>query len=455
MKYSAGTFLTKLRGRSLVWDTVTTTWWGVIGRSAGFMIPFFIAAWYGVSDATDAFFFSYGVILFLANIFAPVVEYVIVPYIAETRKGGGNIGVFVGGILGISAVGIVLLEGALLLVIKPLLALVTRFDQPTLILAYHLLLETTPLIILLVWTGILSGTLNAYRKFAFPAVSPAFRAVINLGVIFAFRRTLGVHAIALGYVVGEAGRMLILLGIIYKLRLIRIHFNLIPGPVLRDFFRKASFQTVAMIAVWSKPIIDRAMASWLGEGNVSVLYYADRLYIIPITFICSGLMATTLSHWSTRFYESSRMTMKGDVNRAIRIVGAVTIVITVFLMICYRPIARIAFERGAFPSGQVSEVQKVWFCYLLGLIPYVVARIYFQAHLVLKNTGFLMIYAFGLNGLGIVMNYLLMRWFGVAGIALATTACSLVSAFALGYFFFRILRKNQRDKSNVRLEHNR
>ena len=440
MKYSAGTFLTKLRGRSLVWDTVTTTWWGVIGRAAGFMIPFFIAAWYGVSDATDAFFFSYGVILFLANIFAPVVEYVIVPYIAEARKGGGNIGVFVGGILGISAVGIVLLEGALLLVIKPLLALVTRFDQPTLILAYHLLLETTPLIILLVWTGILSGTLNAYRKFAFPAVSPAFRAAINLGVIFAFRRTLGVHAIALGYVVGEAGRMLILLGIIKRLRLIRIRFNLIPGPVLRDFFRKASLQTVAMVAIWAKPIIDRAMASWLGEGNVSVLYYADRLYIIPITFICSGLMATTLSHWSARFYGFSRMTMKGDVNRAIKIVGAVTVVITVFLLLCYRPIARIAFERGAFHSGQVAEVQQVWFCYLLGLIPYVVARIYFQAHLVLKNTGFLMIYAFGLNGLGIVMNYVLMQRFGVAGIALSTTMTSLIAALGLGYFLRRKLR---------------
>ncbi|MFH1038803.1 MAG: lipid II flippase MurJ [PVC group bacterium] len=428
-----------VRGRPLVWDTITTTWWGLIGRAAGFMIPFFIAAWFGISDDTDAFFFSYGVILFLANIFAPVVEYVIVPYIAEARRAGRDIGSLIGGVLGISGLGIAILEGALLSVIKPVLGLVTRFDQPTLQLAYQLLLETAPLIILLVWTGILSGTLNAYRKFAFPAVSPAFRAIVNLGIIFAFRNTLGVHAIALGYVVGEAGRMIILLGVIKKLKLIRLRFSFIPGPVLRDFFRKASYQTVAMIAIWLKPIIDRAMASWLGEGNVSLLYYADRLYIIPVTFICSGLMATTLSHWSTRFYESPRRTLKEDVNRGIRIVGVLTVVITVFLLLFYRPIARIAFERGAFDPAQVPEVQRIWFFYLLGLIPYIIARIYFQAHLVLMNTRFLMMYSFCLNGAGIGLNYLLMKRFGVAGIALATTVSYLFAAIGLGFYFYRKL----------------
>lgn len=419
------------------------------------MIPFFIGAWFGGDSRTDAFFFSYGVVLFLANIFAPVVEYVVVPYIAEARREGRDVGRFIGGMMVISGVGIVLLSGVLLMVIKPFLSLVTRFDQPTLALAYNLLLETAPLIILLVWTGILSGTLNAYRKFAYPAVSPAFRAIINLGIIFAFRGYIGVHAIALGYVAGEAVRMIILLGVIKKLKLIRLRFCFVLGPALRDFFSRASYQTVAMIAIWSKPIIDRAMASWLGEGNVSILYYADRLYIIPITFICSGLMATTLSHWSARFYESPCLTMKQDVRRAVKIVGLLAVLITIFLLIFYRPIARIAYGRGAFSPDQVVEVQRVWFCYLLGLVPYVIARIYFQAHLVLKNTPFLMIYAFVLNGLGILLNYILMKRFGVAGIALATTVSYLLAAFGLGYFFFRILREKQRDKINAQIERGR
>jgi len=445
VKFTVRILWERIRSRPLVRDTITTTGWATLGRAAGFMIPFFIASWFGGNSRTDAFFFSYGVVLFLANIFAPVVEYVIVPYIAEARRGGEDVGRFIGGLMAISGLGLLILALLLILITEPVLSLVTRFDQPTLILARNLLLETVPLIILLVWTGILSGTLNAYKKFAYPAISPAFRAIVNLGIIFTFRGVIGVHAIAIGYVAGEAVRMIILLGVIKKLNLIRIRFSFSLVPALRDFFGKASYQTVAMVAIWSKPIIDRAMASWLGEGNVSILYYADRLYIIPITFICSGLMATTLSHWSARFYESSGTTMKHDVGRAVKIVGVVTVLITIFLLIFYRPIARIAYGRGAFNPGQVVEVQRVWFCYLLGLVPYVIARIYFQAHLVLKNTRFLMIYAFCLNGLGILLNYILMGRFGVAGIALATTASSLIAALGLGYFLNRRLRLNVKD----------
>lgn len=429
----------KIRSRPLIRDTITTTGWATLGRAIGFMVPFFIAAWFGSDSRTDAFFFSYGAVLFLANIFAPVVEYIIVPFIASARNKKDDVGKFVGQVMLLSGIGLALLLGLLLPLTMPVLSLITRFDQPTLILSRNLLLETAPLVILLVWTGILSGTLNAYRKFAYPAVSPAFRAVVNLAVIFALRPFLGIHAIALGYVAGEAVRMMILLEIVRKLRLIRIRFSFSLSPVLRDFVIKASYQTVAMIVIWSKPIIDRAMASWLGEGNVSLLYYADRLYIIPITFICSGLMATTLSHWSTRYYESHRFSMTRDVGRAIKIVGWVSVLITVVLLIFYRPIAGIAYERGAFESKQVIEVQRIWFYYLLGLVPYVIGRIYFQAHLVLKNTRFLMIYAFGLNGLGILLNYILMIRFGVAGIALATTGSSLAAALSLGYFLRRRL----------------
>ncbi len=56
-----------------------------------------------------------------------------------------------------------------------------------------------------------------------------------------------------------------------------------------------------------------------------------------------------------------------------------------------------------------------------------------------------MIYAFGLTGLGILLNYILMKRFGVAGIALATTATSLVAALGLGYFLNRKLRLNVKD----------
>jgi putative peptidoglycan lipid II flippase len=431
----------KLRQRPLIWDTITTTAWSTAGKAVGFMVPFFVAAWFGISRGTDAFFFVYGIILFLAGLFAPVVETVIVPYISEERKAGRDGGDFIGRVLSFGGIGLLALLAVILLIIRPIISAVTRFDSATLDLVHILLLETAPLVILLFWTSVLNGALNSYKKFAFPAVSPAFRAVIALTVILVLKDRIGVQSIALGYVAGELVRMLILLAVIRRIRLFRLRLSLRNDRELRSFLRTASYQTLGMIAIWMNPVVDKTMASWLGEGSVSVLHYADRLYIIPIAFICTGLMATTLSHWSSRYYEKGYDRMKEDVTRAVKMVGMVTIIIMVFLLLVHGPVVRLAFGRGAFDRAQLPRVSRVWVCYLVGLVPYVVARIYYQAHLVLKNTRFLMGYAFLMNALNIGLNYLLMKRFDVAGLAIATSICYVFSAMYLGWSLFRKLNR--------------
>jgi len=424
----------------LVWDTLTTTFFSTVGKGVGFLVPFFIAAWFGVSSETDAFFFAYGLVLFLSGIFAPVVEGVIVPYIAETRARGEDVGRFVGNILGISGIGLLALTGAVLLVIKPVLSVITRFDSRALDLIYWLLIETMPLVILLVWTSVLAGTLNACKKFAFPAISPAFRAIVNLSIIFIFKDALGVHAIALGYVAGEVVRLIILAGIIIRIKLFKLGLYFQLEPKLREFFKTASYQAMGMVAVGLNPIVDKTMASWLGRGSVSVLYYADRLYIIPVTFMTTGLMATLLSYWSERYYnyESGYQRLNEDVKKTIKVVGFLTLSIMLLLILFHQPIVNLAFGRGAFALEKLPEVGWVWVCYLLGFVPYIVGRLFVRVHLVLKNTKTLLHCALYSNLLNIFLNYILMRFLSVAGIALSTSVISVFSLLFLAFTFNRI-----------------
>jgi len=251
--------------RPLVRDTVKTTIWSSVGKGIGFLVPFFIAAWFGASDKTDAFFFAYGLILFLSGIFAPVVQNVIVPYIAEARAKDEDVGRFVGCILAFSGIGLVVLSGLFILLVKPILFVITRFDEQTLRLIYQLLIETAPLIILLVWTSVLAGALNTYKRFVFPAVSPAFRAVVNLIVIFAFKDVYGIHSIALGYVVGELIRLAILFVVIKRLNLFKLRLSFQLGHELWEFFKTASYLIIGTAAIGLNPFVDKIMASWLGE----------------------------------------------------------------------------------------------------------------------------------------------------------------------------------------------
>ena len=379
-------------------------------------------------------------ILFLAGIFAPVVESVIVPYIAEARAKKEDVGDFAGRVLCISILGLTALAFLFLLIIKPVLSLITRFDPQTLDLVYLLLMETAPLMILLVLTSILAGTLNAYKKFTFPALSPAFRAVVNLAIIFALKDVAGVHAIAWGYVIGEAFRFLVLLLVIHRIRLFSLRLSLGFNCKIKEFAKTASYQIGGMIAVGLNPVVDKTMASWLEKGSVSVLHYADRLYMIPLTFISSGLMVTLLSHWSDHYYKSGLERLDGDVKKALKLVIPVALVITAGLILLHKPIVKLAFGRGAFTEDNLQAVGWVWLFYLSGFTPYIIGRIYVRAHLVLKNTRVLLKCALYLNFLNICLNYILMKFFGVSGIALATTLTSLFSFLYFSNSFRKFMK---------------
>jgi len=422
--------------RPLVRDAVNTTVLSTVGKTVGFLIPFFIAAWFGVSEETDAFFFAYGLILFLSGIFAPVVKSVIVPYIAQARSNNEDVGKFVGGLLGISSIGMLVLTVLLFLVAKPVLSVVARFDEQALNLIFQLLLETSPLIVLLVWTSILEGALNTYKKFAFPAISPAFRAITNLIIIFTFKDKYGVHSIALGYIVGEIVRLTVLLFVTKQLNLFKLRMSFWITPKLMEFSKTASYQIIGMVAIGFNPIVDKTMASWLDKGSVSILHYADRLYMIPVTFMITGLMVTLLSHWSERYIKEGFQRLKKDVNRTVKMVTLLTLPITVFLIIFQRQIVTLAFGRGDFDEALLLTTGQAWVYYLLGFTPYIIGSVFLCAHLTTKNTKVIMQYGFYSVVLTILLNYILMRSFGVTGIALARTCVQMFFVLYLSKVFY-------------------
>lgn len=423
---------TQIRSRALIWDTITTTGWSTLGKGVGFLIPFFIAAWFGVTAETDAFFFAYGLVLFFSMIFAPVVESVVVPYIAEARSKNENVGKFVGRILGISGIGLLILTGIVLVVIKPILSVITRFDQPALDLVYWVLVETAPLIIFLVWTSILAGALNAYKKFVFSAITPAFRAIFNIGIIFLFKDTLGVHAIALGYVVGEIVRLAVFVGVIKRLKLFKLGLSFSFSHKLKEFLKTASYQTIGMVVAGLNPIVDKTMASWLGSGSVSVLYYANRVYMIPVNFLCVGLFPVVLSHWSQDYYQNKgELLLLRKVKRTAKVAFLISVTVSIVFAFLSRPLVHLAFGRGEFDLKYLHIVQWTFICYLLGLIPYVAGSMFTKVHLVLKNTRFLMKLAILNCFLNVVLNYILMQFAGVIGIALSTSITVSVVAILL------------------------
>ena len=437
----------KAEKRPLVRDTVTTSIWMVLGKSVGFLIPLFIAAWFGVNRETDSFFFVYGLVFFLSSILSVGTESIIVPFLAEKRARDEDIGAFVGNLLGVSGCALAIITAVLILLARPLFSFLTQFDPASRSLSARLFVEISPLILLMFWSSVLAGAMNAFKRFSLHAFFPAIRAVIVLLWVFLTKDRFGMHAVAVAYTIGEALRLFVYFCAIRKWKLFRIRMSLGIDAGLKAFTHTAFFQLAAITIGYMNPFIDKIMASWMGEGGVSVLHYAHRLYMIPTTLFTSGLLVTLLSHWSHKYYRIGPRQLRGDVHKALRVVFIFAAPLCACLIFLHKPLIRLLFGWGRFDPELHAQLGWTWIAYLVGLIPFSLSQIYVNAHVIMKNTRILMRISFVLFFCNIVFNLILMRLFQVAGLALATSGVSLVSA---AFFILTFNRRLKTEESVFR-----
>jgi putative peptidoglycan lipid II flippase len=420
---------------SLVRDTAFATGFSLIGKSAGFLVPFFIASWFGAGPATDSFFFAYGVILFLAGVFGPVLE-TVVPYAAESRKRPHELAGFMSRTLALGTAALGTASLCFLLLVIPLASHLTKFSPEFTALTRALLLEISPLALLLFWTSVLSGYLNAHKRFSIPALAPAARAIVNLIFIFFFRHSLGIHALTLGYIAGEFLRLIVLAAAVILYCPFRLHPVIRPDLHFQRFCRTSFHAMTAMIWVLTNQLVDNTMASWLAPGSVTLLQYAGNLYMIPMNLFSGGILTVLLAYWSNGDYLSGSHRFLEGVHRSVRWVLWVTLPTAGALAILSRGLSHLLLGHGAIATPDIDLVAKIWSAYLIGFPLQAIAQVYVKGLLVAKETSALQRGAFYSVFLNIFGNAILAHWFGIVGIALATSGTAVFSTL----YFQRSLR---------------
>lgn len=104
-------------------------------------------------------------------------------------------------------------------------------------------------------------------------------------------------------------------------------------------------------------------------------------------------------------------------------------------------------QHGAFGSSDTAVVTKVLVMYSIQVPFFVRSRVYFRFIVAMRRTD-LILYCGTINlGLDVVLNLVLMRWFGVAGIALATSLWTISTFLFLWYWSRRLLAQTSRSGS--------
>ena len=174
-------------------------------------------------------------------------------------------------------------------------------------------------------------------------------------------------------------------------------------------------------------LVDQAMAAGLPSGSVSALNYANNVIAFPILLAATALGTAVLPYFSGMIASEDWAGVRHTLGRYMWLVLCATVPVTILLVVFSEPLIRVLFERGSFTAQDTEVVARTSAFYALQ-IPFYIAGILVVRLISSLRANHILMWGAALNLLAnISLNYLLMRWFGVAGIAFSTSIVYLLS----------------------------
>jgi putative peptidoglycan lipid II flippase len=186
-------------------------------------------------------------------------------------------------------------------------------------------------------------------------------------------------------------------------------------------------------------LVDQLMAALLPAGSVSALAYANR-FVSVVLLLQAGAISTAVTPYFSRMIAVEDW---AGCRRSLRVWVGITALISLPLAAVLiggsHMLIRVTFQHGVFGTKDTGIVAPVLAMYAIQIPFFVCSRVFYRFLVAMRRTD-LILYCGLMNlGLDIVLNLVLMRWFGVAGIALATSLWAVSTFFFLWYWTARLL----------------
>ena len=173
-------------------------------------------------------------------------------------------------------------------------------------------------------------------------------------------------------------------------------------------------------------VIGTVVAS-LQDGAVSHLYYADRVYELPLAIVGIAIGVVLLPDVSRHLRAGNHAAVMDSQNRSLEFAMLLTVPAAVALAVVPTEIVKGLFERGAFTPRDTPATAYALAIFALGLPSFVLIKVFSPAYFAREDTATPMRYAtlsLTVNTIGSVALFFLFREIGLMphlGIAVATT----------------------------------
>ncbi|NBV42581.1 lipid II flippase MurJ, partial [bacterium] len=172
------------------------------------------------------------------------------------------------------------------------------------------------------------------------------------------------------------------------------------------------------------------IGSFLPDGSISYLYYADRINQFPLGVVGIAVGTVLLPVLSRAIAQNDLPAAIDKQNRGIELSLLLSIPATAALLVIPLPVIEVLFMRGAFDANVAVQTAHALSAFALGLPAYVLIKALSPAFFARGDTKTPVKIAFFSVALNTLLNLLLIGLLGHVGIALGTSIASWVNDLA-------------------------
>lgn len=282
------------------------------------------------------------------------------------------------------------------------------------------------------------AVLNSLGHFTWPAFGPA---ILNMAIIICAKYFgENVFGLASGVLIGGILQMSV-----QAAPLARLGWH----PKLTGEFRHPEARKIGVLlipraigacAYQVNVFVGTILASLsgiVGEGAVAALYYANRVWQLPLAIFGIALAQAALPMMSRHAASNEMDKLKEMTAFSLKAVFFVLIPATVGLAVLSRPITKVLFERGAFTGYSTEITSCALLFYTLGLAASGGIKVLVSTFYSLHDTRTPVKTAFAALAINLALNIVLMYPLKAGGLALATSISAIVNFLVL----YQLLRK--------------
>lgn len=180
-------------------------------------------------------------------------------------------------------------------------------------------------------------------------------------------------------------------------------------------------------------LVDRTVASYYGNGAITMLSYAGTLNgaFLSLTLgICLSILFPQISRLALNKDRSLFEKKISDTKNFIIVFG---IPITFSLFFLSEDIIRFIFGRGKFNEDDVILAAKIFSCYSISFLAFGLRDLYTKIFYAFKKTKIVLFNSSIGIALNITLNLILPKFFGLLGVALATSISVITVTILLAY----------------------